>query len=108
MSNVCSVPGLLVLQIKSKAFLSYHTHDQPVLQNAQHHNNKNTPIRLHIGTLVSLRRQGQQMGRARAAELPKAAATRTAALIRDAGDADDAAALPTPVSRRQRPSIRPF
>lgn len=45
------------------------------------------------------------MGRARAAALPKAAATRTAARIRDAGDADDAAALPTPVSRRQRPSL---
>lgn len=48
MSNVCSVPGLLVLQIKSKAFLSYHTHDQPVLQNVQHHNNKNTPIRFSL------------------------------------------------------------
>lgn len=48
MSNVCSVPGRLVLQIKSKAFLPYHTHDQPVLQNAQHHNNKNTPFRLSL------------------------------------------------------------
>lgn len=69
----------------------------------QHHN-RSTPIRLPLKTHQYLREFALA---ARAAALPKAAATQTAAVIRDAGDADDAA-LPTPVSRRQRPSNRPF
>lgn len=96
MSYICSVSAI-------KASLSNYTHEQPEWQYVQHHN-MSTPIRLPLAAHRYL--SGFARG-ARAAALPKARASQTAAVIRDAGDADDAA-LPTPVSRRQRPSNRPF
>lgn len=88
-----------------KASLSNHTREQPELQYVQQHHNRSTPIRL---PLKAHRGLSEFARGARAAALPKAAAIQTAAVIRDAGDADDAAALPTPVAAGSAPRIGHF